>query len=590
MSQSASPASTSRELLSIEAEGRAFWRMRRRVAATLLRQALAQSRFRVALVVVLSAILWGGMYWLFLDGFTFLHDSITHPDTHARTIGAVFGSFFGALLLMLVFSSAVLLYGSLFCSTEIPFLFSIPARAERIFLHKFQEAIVLSSWGFVLLASPILVAYGIVERAPWYYYAILPFYLLAFLYIPAALGAVACLSIVRRVPKSRLWILLGSLGAVIAAGAWVAWSLLSRTEQDLLTPYWFQELLGRMQFSEQRLLPSWWLSSGLLNAATDDWAESLLFLGVLIANALFFRQLAVWTAGRIYRPAYSGLVGRRSRRKRSTPALSDRLLSVVLHVLPTSMRLMLVKDVRLFRRDPAQWTQFLIFLALLVLYFANIRKFSYDNYLVGWVNMVSFLNLAVVGLLLSTFTTRFIFPMVSLEGRRFWVLGLLPLRRDAILWSKFLFAAGGSIIPCSALVFLSDKMLNVSTLVAGSHQLTCLVLCFGLSVLAVGLGARLPNLRETSPARIAAGFGGTLNLVLSTAYIAVIVGLTAVPIHFYLAAKAADHAMHSPMSPSVHGWLVVWLTAGAGGSVVLGALATLLPMWIGARSFRRLEF
>ena len=73
--------------------------------------------------------------------------------------------------------------------------------------------------------------------------------------------------------------------------------------------------------------------------------------------------------------------------------------------------------------------------------------------------MVSFLNLSVVGLLLSTFTTRFIFPMISLEGRRFWILGLLPVRRETILWSKFFFAAGGSILPCSALVLLSDVML-----------------------------------------------------------------------------------------------------------------------------------
>ena len=37
--------------------------------------------------------------------------------------------------------------------------------------------------------------------------------------------------------------------------------------------------------------------------------------------------------------------------------------------------------------------------------------------------MIGFLNLAVVGLILSTFTTRFIFPMVSLEGVGFgfWV-------------------------------------------------------------------------------------------------------------------------------------------------------------------------
>ena len=103
-----------------------------------------------------------------------------------------------------------------------------------------------------------------------------------------------------------------------------------------------------------------------------------MFLALLISNALFFRQLAVWTAGRIYRASYSGLCGRSLRRKRPRPARFDRLLSRALSFLPTPMRLMIVKDLRLFRRDPMQWSQFLIFLGLLALYFLNIRRFTYD--------------------------------------------------------------------------------------------------------------------------------------------------------------------------------------------------------------------
>src|SRR3989304_2673694 len=150
--------------------------------------------------------------------------------------------------------------------------------------------------------------------------------------------------------------------------------------------------------------------------------------------------------------------------------------------------------------------------------------------------MVSFLNLAVVGLILSTFTTRFIYPMISLEGHCFWILGLLPIKRDTILWSKFYFASLGSWIPCALLILLSDMMLHVPPMVIGVHQLTCVLLCLGLASIAVGFGAMLPDFRETSPSKIAAGFGGTLNLVLSALYIMTIVVLTALPCHFYLIA------------------------------------------------------
>ena len=268
-----------------------------------------------------------------------------------------------------------------------------------------------------------------------------------------------------------------------------------------------------------------------------------------------------------------------------------RELSGLLAILPAAARLMIVKDLRVFRRNPLQWSQFLIFFGLLALYFSNLRRFSYSVQYVGWVNMISFLNLAVVGLLLSTFTTRFIFPMISLEGRRFWILGLLPVRRDTILWSKFLFATGGAILPCSGLVLLSDVMLKVPSEILWSHQLTCVVLCMGLSGIALGLGARLPNLREQSPSRISAGFGGTLNLVLSTLYILVVVLLTALPTHFYLAAHYPGVAMQiNAAARPVQWWLKLWLLGGTAGSVLLGALATWVPMRLGCRAFRQLEF
>ena len=303
-------------------------------------------------------------------------------------------------------------------------------------------------------------------------------------------------------------------------GVWFARELFTGPKTNLLTPEWFQEMLGRLRFSEQRLLPSWWLSTGLLEAAAggDALPDSLLLLALLISNALFFRQWALWRAERVYRAAYSELQ-QSQRRKRARHVQLDRLVRRLTAFLPVTMQLMTIKDLRLFRRDPLQWSQFLVFFGLLALYFLNVRRFTYEVSSTAWVNMISFLNLSIVGLLLSTFNTRFVYPTISLEGRRFWLLGLLGVTRETIVWSKFLFAVGGSLLPCAGLVLISDVMLKVSMLVLVTHQLTCLVLCLGLAGIAVGLGAWLPNLRDESPSRIAAGFGGTLALVLSTLYI-----------------------------------------------------------------------
>jgi ABC-2 type transport system permease protein len=583
-------ASPPADFLSPENEARAFSRMQHRILLALLRQLFAHSRFRVSLIVVLTALLWGGMFWMFGDGFSFMQSAFVYPETYMLAVGGLFSAFFFALMLMLAFSSGVILYGSLFRSREIAFLLTTPARTGRIFLHKFHQAILLSSWGFVLLGSPALLAYGVVVAAPWYYYALLPPFIIAFIYIPVAIGAISCMLVVRYLPRRMLTILVAAGVLLLAVGAWMGWRILTGPRNDLLTPGWFQEILGRMQISDRRLLPSWWLSTGLLAAADRAWSEGLLFLTLMISNALFFRQLTLWTAERLYRPAYSSLFGKSRRHKRTRSARLDRLLSRLMHPLPATVRLMTIKDLRLFRRDPLQWSQVLIFVGFLVLYFLYIPSFSYNSSAVSWVNMVSFLNLAVVGLLLSTFTTRFVFPMISLEGRRFWILGQLGVRRETLLWGKFLFAVCGAVVPCTGLVLLSDLMLRVPLLILFSHQLTCLVLCLGLAGLAVGLGAWLPNLREESPSRIAAGFGGTLTLVSSTLFILFVVLLTALPTHFFLAARAASPAGDFEGRAHLQSWFLWWWIAGTAASFVLGAVTTFLPLRAGFRAFREMEF
>ncbi len=156
------------------------------------------------------------MFWMFYDGFQFLQS--TSREIYAETVHGLFGAFLLALMLMLVVSSGIILYGSLFRSRETAFLLTLPARTGRVFLHKFQEAIVLSSWGFVLLASPMLLAYGVVAAAPWYYYVLLLPLVLAFIYIPVAIGAILCLGVVRLIRDNPLAVLIG-LGLLLAAGA-----------------------------------------------------------------------------------------------------------------------------------------------------------------------------------------------------------------------------------------------------------------------------------------------------------------------------------------------------------------------------------
>ena len=122
-------------LLSFEDESRLFVKLRATLAWETIRSMLSDARLRLSLVVLLSALFWAALYGLFVEGFGFL-DAL-----HAEVISLLFNAFFASLMVMLVFSTGILLYGSLYCSSEAKLLLTLPVRAEAIVTHKFLSLI-----------------------------------------------------------------------------------------------------------------------------------------------------------------------------------------------------------------------------------------------------------------------------------------------------------------------------------------------------------------------------------------------------------------------------------------------------------------
>ena len=576
-----------KQLLDIPQENQLSRKLRRTLAWNIVTSTVHQSRFRFGLVLVLSIIFWAAVFCLFYDAFSFI-DSM-----HAEVMSLLFNTFFSALMVMMTFSTGILMYGGLYRSGESSFLLTCPLHAETIHAHKFTEALWFSSWGFILLGSPMLIAYGIVRDAPWSFFVMLVPFIVTFVVIPASIGSILCMLVVAGLPRLRLHALSISFALVAAGIFWISWSTFSSTKSQLLTTAWFEETLSRLAMTEQVFLPSWWLASGLLDAAlrgespdltNQSTREALKFLGLILANALLLSLIASWVARGTYRKGYSNLQAEVPIRKRRQLFWLDELLTRGGSHVGNPIRLLLVKDLQIFRRDVTQWSQFIIFFGLLGLYFYNLRSFNYSHV---YASLVGHLNLAVIGLIFSTFTTRFVFPSISLEGRRFWILGLLPIDRDQIVWSKFFFSFAGGLIPCLGLILLSDSMLGLPWSTIFIHLMCSLALCSGLSGIAVGMGASIPNFRESSPAKIAAGFGGTLSLVLSAMFIILLVVTVGFTHHFNLLQQTLGQV---PLDTASQ------LLGSSGGQVVSlciviagGLLATFLPLTLGIRAFRQLE-
>lgn len=574
---------------------RAMRRLRRRTWSNAVRSKWAGSKFRFGVAAICSVLFWLGLYAAFYSGLQQLnmHRLVTGP-----LIELLFGLFFASLLMMLVFSTAIILYGGLFRSQEASFFLVRPIPTDRVFAFKFAEALAFSSWGFLLLGSPMMAAYGATSGAPWWYYALgLPFFA-AFALLPGSLGALATLLAAAFAPKSpaRVMLATGCVAAAAAVGVILRVWLISQEAGSASA--WLNSVVSQLRASNLPFLPSQWISKGLLAAAYDrGLKESLAYLAVLSSQAAAMYLLTAWTYRRWYRRAYDRVASSgASRRKRSRtwlPAVVDRTF----WWFSSPVKVLLVKDVRIFSRDPLQWLQILIFSGLLAIYFSNLHRVTAISASPYWRNLMGFFNVGVTGLMLAAYTSRFIFPLMSLEGQKFWILGLAPISRRAILWSKFAFSVAGAMVVTVLLTIISAFMLQLDLLLIVLQVVSVVIVCFGVSGIAVGFGAKFPDLRESDPSKIASGFGGTLNLAASLMFLTFVVVAMALPCHLYSMTleweaglgAAREIGLTAETGISFEQFRI-WLAASMAASVLVGVLATILPMRMGVQAFERREF
>ena len=133
-------------------------------------------------------------------------------------VGILLDLLFLSLAVLLVFSSGLILYGSLFTAAETAFLLSKPVRGRPGVRLQVSGRGRLQQLGLPAAgrADPDRLRPGC-ER-PWYFYALLPLFFLGFVLLPGSLGGLVCLLMVNYVPQRRKQV----LGAGLVAAGWSA--------------------------------------------------------------------------------------------------------------------------------------------------------------------------------------------------------------------------------------------------------------------------------------------------------------------------------------------------------------------------------
>lgn len=537
-----------------------------------LDQQLREAPVRAFVVLVLLLVIWAGLDWLLTQ---ILRQVGRYELVALVAKQQIFVHFFLVLAVMLAFSNAILAFGTLFGRGEAGHLLSLPVTTRHVVCLKWLEGMLLSSWSFLLLGVPLMLAVAGSTDVEWYYYPLFAGHFLGFVLIPATLGVLVAWAVAMWAPRQPLVVAFWAAALVaIVAGVW-GWSLVRGTE---FTEDWLPRFYRRLSLAQQPWLPSTWTAKGVFAAIERRADVSLLYLATVLANGAFFAWATVNLLGATWATAFSRAQQGRSEGRIREGWFTRGLCALLFPYLSREWRVLMLKDVRSFARDPMQWTQMVIMIGLLVIYAANLKRLPLDIGSPGMRAVVAFLNLTTVSLILATFTSRFIFPLLSLESQQLWLLGLLPVRRAHVLLVKFAFSLTITGLSGLLVMGLAVRALELPANWAQLQLGVCLAVCIGLSGLAVGLGARFPVLGQRNPARIASGFGGTLNLIASMLFVGLeMAGLALAGLIRLGGDLIAVETAHVPM------WLVPALLG-------LGVAVAALSLLVGARHFEQLEY
>ena len=429
---------------------------------------------------------------------------------------------------MLIISNATITGMGLFRRKDMEWQVALPLPFRSLVVWKTLEGMALASWGLLLLSAPILLALGQL------YHGGLSFYLLS---IPALLCLVTIaanfstwmLLLLVRYARRWWWRPLAVIAALILASGLIRlWSVTpdAISGTDLVAN--LQEVLKHTEICMHPLMPSSWVAEVLFAGGKGLDGQAGFYLLTLLASALFALVVTVRLGAAMFYPAWNRVMSavpmmqvqasekawfRQPQDERKGQAWRWLLR------LDRASHAVLIKDVRTFLREPTQWGQCLLIFGLLLMYTSNLRRLGYDLQNPFWTLVISHLNLLVCCLALSTLTTRFVFPQFSMEGQRLWILGLSPLPLVKVLSLKMRLIACVLALLTTLLVVMSSLSLELPLSRAAFFCAAVIMMSYGLTALALALGALLPNFREPNPARVISGFGGTLCLIGSFLFI-----------------------------------------------------------------------
>lgn len=407
-------------------------------------------------------------------------------ETFLKNLTAI--AFHGMFLFLLFWGLSLAVF-TIFFSSDLELLLTLPIKSGHIFIYKIIEATLLNTRISFLFLVPILIILGIFYGAQISYYIIIMPVIFLMAAIPASLGIIIATLVTRRISRARLKGAITVAGSLIGVGIWVAINQIGGRFDSENVGIGSQTISSLSLLSSPlfKWLPSGWAYSATTTAVKGDYMTSLMPIAIMAAVSAALTYVALKLTAHYYADGISEEIGAPSSvsAARFEPGGSP----LMAHIK---------RDLILLSREPGVITQSLVMVLFLLLYPFVANQGSLQELTKVPISPVSAMLAAFLGGQIG-------FRLFPAERLGFWRNLIFPNSRRLVLISKFII---GTILT-TAFVTLISAIHYTAGRYTGATPLL-LTIFFAWSGLAIGIpiGLFWGRFNWDNPRRMLSSGGG----------------------------------------------------------------------------------
>ncbi|MBF0407026.1 MAG: hypothetical protein HQM10_06720 [Candidatus Riflebacteria bacterium] len=542
--------------------------------------------FLIFLGILILGLVYFGLY-KFLD-FVYrapMLGSLMGPIIGKLIAAKLLEMIYLSLMFMLFFSSIVSSFSVFYLDEELKLLFVTPVSAIRIFWSRFILMIIESSWMAMIAFLPVFFAFITASKSPVAVYFIFPLFLFVYMLVPNLLGSLSAIILGTLFPIRQMKKVFQFLSAAMLAGLIFFFRFLE--PEKLLNPKHFSSVSNyilELKTSFLTFFPSSWLKNASLSLFNGNYYESFSNIAPLFAFCAATIFILGVTAWMFYLKSWQKSLEAVENQVRGLE-IARKIFISPLKYFSDDVRVVLSKEITVFFRDPAIFSQLFMMLAIIFVYGYNLYIMPLKDipalYSGEIFDSMVYFNGPFIGFIVAGMSMRFVFPSVSIEGKAFWAVKASPLAPSRLLMMKFFLYLWPNILMSIVLCGVSNWLFEVTNpILRVLSFFNVILMAIVTTSLAIGVGAIYARFDADNPLKIAGSFGGVVYMLMSGVFILNLLICEVYPMYrFFFIKFWPIHGFKGPMYISLSFILLILCTV----------LWTIIPLRKGKEAIEKYE-